>query len=52
LETDSTSKDLAEVIDFCSEFGGYPIYALNAYEWQIVQGTSHLFCFSSPIFKI
>jgi hypothetical protein len=45
LETDSTSKDLAEIVNFCSEFGGYPVYALNAYEWQIVQGMIHFIYF-------
>ncbi|CAF1452722.1 unnamed protein product, partial [Adineta ricciae] len=37
LETDTSSKDLSGVIDFCAELGGYPIYANNAYEWQLVQ---------------
>ena len=26
-------------MDFCFELGGYPIYANNAYEWQIIQGS-------------
>jgi hypothetical protein len=39
LETDTEPKNLIGVIDFCSELGGYPIYANNAYEWQLVQGT-------------
>ena len=34
------SKNLTDVIDFCSELGGYPIYANNAYEWQLIQGIS------------
>ncbi len=25
-------------MDFCFELGGYPIYANNAYEWQLIQG--------------
>ncbi|CAF2040937.1 unnamed protein product [Rotaria magnacalcarata] len=37
LETDSQSGNLTGVIDFCSELGGYPIYANNAYEWQLIQ---------------
>ncbi|CAF1112160.1 unnamed protein product [Adineta steineri] len=37
LETDTQEKNLIGVIDFCSELGGYPIYANNAYEWQLVQ---------------
>ncbi|CAF4824856.1 unnamed protein product, partial [Rotaria magnacalcarata] len=31
LEMDNQSKNLTGVIDFCSELGGYPIYANNAY---------------------
>jgi hypothetical protein len=38
LETDTQSGNLTGVIDFCSELGGYPIYANNAYEWQLIQG--------------
>jgi len=38
LETDSQPGNLIEVTDFCSELGGYPIYANNAYEWQLIQG--------------
>ncbi|CAF3110820.1 unnamed protein product, partial [Rotaria sp. Silwood2] len=38
IETDSEVKNLIGVIDFCSELGGYPIYANNAYEWQLIQG--------------
>lgn len=38
LETDTQAKNLVGVIDFCEELGGYPIYANNAYEWQIIQG--------------
>lgn len=37
LEDDSSNKDLAGVIDFCAELGGFPIYANSAYEWQTVQ---------------
>ncbi|CAF2093138.1 unnamed protein product [Rotaria magnacalcarata] len=37
LEMDNQSKNLTGVIDFCSELGGYPIYANNAYEWQLIQ---------------
>ncbi|CAF4100035.1 unnamed protein product, partial [Adineta steineri] len=37
LELDTQSGNLTGVINFCSELGGYPIYANNAYEWQIVQ---------------
>jgi hypothetical protein len=40
LESDSQSGNLTGVIDFCSELGGYPIYANNAYEWQLIQGKS------------
>ncbi|CAF5194616.1 unnamed protein product, partial [Rotaria magnacalcarata] len=40
LEMDNQSKNLTGVIDFCSELGGYPIYANNAYEWQLIQGIS------------
>ena len=38
LESDSQSGNLTGVINFCSELGGYPIYANNAYEWQLIQG--------------
>jgi len=38
LESDSQTGNLTGVIDFCSELGGYPIYANNAYEWQLIQG--------------
>ncbi|CAF4822265.1 unnamed protein product [Rotaria sp. Silwood1] len=38
LESDSQSGNLTGVIDYCSELGGYPIYANNAYEWQLIQG--------------
>jgi len=38
IETDDQPKNLIGVIDFCAELGGYPIYAYNAYEWQLVQG--------------
>jgi hypothetical protein len=38
LESDTQSGNLADVIDFCSELGGYPIYANNTYEWQLIQG--------------
>jgi hypothetical protein len=38
IETDTQTTNLIGVIDFCSELGGYPIYANNAYEWQLVQG--------------
>jgi len=38
LESDTQTGNLVAVIDFCSELGGYPIYANNAYEWQLVQG--------------
>ncbi|CAF1124596.1 unnamed protein product [Rotaria sp. Silwood1] len=37
LESDSQSGNLTGVIDYCSELGGYPIYANNAYEWQLIQ---------------
>ncbi|CAF0846728.1 unnamed protein product [Rotaria sordida] len=37
IETDNEAKNLIGVIDFCSELGGYPIYANNAYEWQLIQ---------------
>ncbi|UJR20328.1 hypothetical protein I4U23_023459 [Adineta vaga] len=37
VETDTEPKNLIGVIDFCAELGGYPIYANNAYEWQLVQ---------------
>lgn len=42
LESDSQSGNLTGVINFCSELGGYPIYANNAYEWQIIQGNLRL----------
>ncbi len=38
LESDTQTGNLTGVIDFCSELGGYPIYANNAYEWQLIQG--------------
>jgi len=38
LESDTQTGNLVAVIDFCSELGGYPIYANNAYEWQLIQG--------------
>ena len=38
LESDTQSGNLADVIDFCSELGGYPIYANNTYAWQLIQG--------------
>ena len=38
LETDTQAGNLTGVINFCAELGGYPIYANNAYEWQIIQG--------------
>ena len=38
LESDSQPGNLTGVINFCSELGGYPIYANNAYEWQLIQG--------------
>ena len=41
LETDTQAKNLAGVLDFCAELGGYPIYAYNAYEWQIIQGIAY-----------
>ncbi|UJR29534.1 hypothetical protein I4U23_010751 [Adineta vaga] len=37
LENDNQSGNLTGVINFCSELGGFPIYANNAYEWQIIQ---------------
>ncbi|CAF1215178.1 unnamed protein product [Adineta ricciae] len=37
LETDTQAGNLTGVINFCAELGGYPIYANNAYEWQIIQ---------------
>ncbi len=42
METDNQPKNLAGVIDFCVELGGYPIYAFNAYEWQLVQGINQI----------
>ena len=38
LETDNQSRNLTGVTNFCYELGGYPIYANNAYEWQLIQG--------------
>ena len=38
LERDTQSGNLTGVTDFCSQLGGYPIYANNAYEWQLIQG--------------
>ncbi len=38
LESDIRPGNLLDVINFCSELGGYPIYANNAYEWQLIQG--------------
>lgn len=46
LEIDTPGKNLIGVIDFCEELGGYPIYANNAYEWQIIQGNSLRWFFS------
>lgn len=43
LETDSEPKNLIGTIDFCSELGGYPIYANTAYEWQLIQGILIIF---------
>ncbi|CAF4533755.1 unnamed protein product, partial [Didymodactylos carnosus] len=28
---------LNRTVTYCQQFGGYPVYALNAYEWQLVQ---------------
>ncbi len=39
LETDTQPGNLTGVMDFCFELGGYPIYANNAYEWQLIQGS-------------
>jgi hypothetical protein len=38
VENDDARGNLTGVIDFCSELGGQPVYANNAYEWQIIQG--------------
>lgn len=39
IETDDQSGNLTGVIEYCSELGGYPIYANNAYEWHLIQGS-------------
>ena len=38
LESDTQPGNLTGVIDFCAELGGYPIYANNAFQWQLIQG--------------
>jgi len=37
IETADSSGNLTSVINYCSELGGYPIYAHSAYEWQLIQ---------------
>lgn len=42
LDKDDYSPGLTGLIDYCSQWGGDPIYAHNAYEWQLIQGFDFL----------
>ena len=46
LDHDEYSSGLTGLIDYCSQVGGDPIYATNAYEWQLIQGLSFSFSVS------